>query len=173
MSQSAAMIREITGTAVAIRGNDIDTDRIIPARYMKELTFDRLGQYSFFDQRFDSSGKALDHPLNDPRFERIPPDELNDVKLEVSLLSPMDPIAPGDVEVGRHGLMIEHRWNRGLLLPKVATEHGLDREGFLDALCHKADLPSGAWRDPQARLLAFTAVVFEGSLSVILGDEPR
>ena len=69
MSQNAAMIREITGTAVAVRGNDIDTDRIIPARYMKELTFDRLGQYSFFDQRFDSSGKALDHPLNDPRFE--------------------------------------------------------------------------------------------------------
>jgi 3-isopropylmalate/(R)-2-methylmalate dehydratase small subunit len=52
-----------------VRGNDIDTDRIIPARYMKELTFDRLGQYSFYDQRFDSTGKVLDHPLNDPRFQ--------------------------------------------------------------------------------------------------------
>lgn len=69
MSQRTSVIREITGRAVAVRGNDIDTDRIIPARYMKELTFDQLGQYSFYDQRFDSSGKSLDHPLNDPRFE--------------------------------------------------------------------------------------------------------
>jgi 3-isopropylmalate/(R)-2-methylmalate dehydratase small subunit len=69
MSESASVIREISGRAVAVRGNDIDTDRVIPARYMKELTFDRLGQYSFYDQRFDSSGNALDHPLNDPRFE--------------------------------------------------------------------------------------------------------
>jgi 3-isopropylmalate/(R)-2-methylmalate dehydratase small subunit len=69
MSESASIIREISGRAVAVRGIDIDTDRIIPARYMKELTFDRLGQYSFYDQRFDSSGNALDHPLNDPRFE--------------------------------------------------------------------------------------------------------
>jgi 3-isopropylmalate/(R)-2-methylmalate dehydratase small subunit len=69
MSESTPIIREITGTAVMVRGNDIDTDRIIPARYMKELTFDRLGQYSFYDQRFDSTGKVLDHPLNDPRFQ--------------------------------------------------------------------------------------------------------
>jgi 3-isopropylmalate/(R)-2-methylmalate dehydratase small subunit len=54
---------------VAVRGNDIDTDRIIPARYMKELTFDSLGQYSFYDQRFDASGKATDHPFNDSRYQ--------------------------------------------------------------------------------------------------------
>jgi len=53
---------------VAVRGNDIDTDRIIPARYMKELTFDSLGQYSFYDQRFAASGKTTDHPFNDPRY---------------------------------------------------------------------------------------------------------
>ncbi len=69
MSESAPVIREISARAIAVRGNDIDTDRIIPARYMKELTFDRLGQYSFYDQRFDSSGNTLDHPLNDSRFE--------------------------------------------------------------------------------------------------------
>jgi 3-isopropylmalate/(R)-2-methylmalate dehydratase small subunit len=67
MKETAA-IREIAGRGVAVRGNDIDTDRIIPARYMKELTFDSLGQYSFYDQRFDPAGKPLDHPLNDPRF---------------------------------------------------------------------------------------------------------
>jgi 3-isopropylmalate/(R)-2-methylmalate dehydratase small subunit len=70
MSTSKAEIREISGRAVAVRGNDIDTDRIIPARYMKELTFDSLGQYSFYDQRFDASGKTTDHPFNDSRYHR-------------------------------------------------------------------------------------------------------
>jgi len=61
-------IIEISGTAVLIPGNDIDTDRIIPARYLKEPTFARMGDYPFFDERFDSSGKKKDHPLNDPEY---------------------------------------------------------------------------------------------------------
>jgi 3-isopropylmalate/(R)-2-methylmalate dehydratase small subunit len=61
-------ITAISGTAVPIRGNDIDTDRIIPARYLKEPTFARMGDYPFFDERFDSSGKKKDHPLNDPEY---------------------------------------------------------------------------------------------------------
>ena len=69
MSTSTAEIRQISGRAVAVRGNDVDTDRIIPARYMKELTFDSLGQYSFYDQRFDASGKTTDHPFNDSRYQ--------------------------------------------------------------------------------------------------------
>jgi len=60
-------ITAISGTAVPIRGNDIDTDRIIPARYLKEPTFARMGNYPFFDERF-SSGKKKDHPLNDPEY---------------------------------------------------------------------------------------------------------
>lgn len=69
MSADTTKIREISGRAVAVRGNDIDTDRIIPARYMKELTFDSLGQYSFQDQRFDASGGRTAHPFNDPRYQ--------------------------------------------------------------------------------------------------------
>ena len=61
-------ITAISGTAVPIRGNDIDTDRIIPARYLKEPTFSRMGDYPFFDERFDQSGKKKDHPLNDPEY---------------------------------------------------------------------------------------------------------
>ena len=61
-------IAAISGSAVPIRGNDIDTDRIIPARYLKEPTFARMGNYPFFDERFDSSGKKKDHPLNDPEY---------------------------------------------------------------------------------------------------------
>jgi 3-isopropylmalate/(R)-2-methylmalate dehydratase small subunit len=61
-------ITAMCGTAVPIRGNDIDTDRIIPARYLKEPTFARMGDYPFFDERFDPSGKKKDHPLNDPEY---------------------------------------------------------------------------------------------------------
>lgn len=60
--------RAISATAVAIRGNEIDTDRIIPARYLRCITFDGLGEFAFRDERFDPSGAAKKHPLNDPRF---------------------------------------------------------------------------------------------------------
>jgi 3-isopropylmalate/(R)-2-methylmalate dehydratase small subunit len=62
-------ITKISGTAVPIHGNDIDTDRIIPARYLKEPTFARMGDYPFFDERFDSAGKKKDHPFNDPEYK--------------------------------------------------------------------------------------------------------
>jgi 3-isopropylmalate/(R)-2-methylmalate dehydratase small subunit len=61
-------ITRISGTAVPMRGNDIDTDRIIPARYLKEVTFARMGEYPFYDERFDATGKKKDHPFNDPEF---------------------------------------------------------------------------------------------------------
>ncbi|HWH80067.1 MAG TPA: 3-isopropylmalate dehydratase small subunit [Candidatus Binatus sp.] len=61
-------IVKISGTAVPMRGNDIDTDRIIPARYLKEPTFARMGDYPFFDERYSSDGKKKDHPFNDPEY---------------------------------------------------------------------------------------------------------
>ena len=61
-------IVKIGGTAVPMRGNDIDTDRIIPARYLKEVTFARMGDYPFFDERYSSDGKKKDHPFNDPEY---------------------------------------------------------------------------------------------------------
>jgi 3-isopropylmalate/(R)-2-methylmalate dehydratase small subunit len=62
-------ITQVSGTAVAIRGNDIDTDRIIPARYLKEVTFARMGSYPFFDERFDADGKERPHPFNDAKYK--------------------------------------------------------------------------------------------------------
>jgi len=62
-------VKQVTGTAVFIPGADIDTDRIIPARFMKCVTFDGLGEFAFYDVRFNSeTGEKTDHPLNDPRF---------------------------------------------------------------------------------------------------------
>lgn len=61
-------VTKVTGTAIPVRGNDIDTDRIIPARYLKEISFARMGEYPFYDERFDSAGKLKPHPFNDPRY---------------------------------------------------------------------------------------------------------
>jgi 3-isopropylmalate/(R)-2-methylmalate dehydratase small subunit len=54
---------------VPLRGNDIDTDRIIPARFMKAITFDGLGRYAFHDQRYGAGGEEREHPMNDPRYQ--------------------------------------------------------------------------------------------------------
>ncbi|MFB6125549.1 MAG: 3-isopropylmalate dehydratase small subunit [Halanaeroarchaeum sp.] len=64
----AEPIHGASGTGVPVRGNDVDTDQIIPARFMKVVTFDGLGQYAFYDQRFDEDGDPTDHPFNDDRF---------------------------------------------------------------------------------------------------------
>jgi len=61
-------IKEVKGKAVYVQGNDIDTDRIIPARFMKCVTFDGLGEYLFYDVRKDAEGNDKEHPLNEPRF---------------------------------------------------------------------------------------------------------
>lgn len=63
-----AKINQITGKAVYVPGDDIDTDRIIPARFMKCVTFDGLGEYLFHDVRFDEHGNKKVHSLNDERF---------------------------------------------------------------------------------------------------------
>jgi len=63
-------VKQVTGTGVFIPGADIDTDRIIPARFMKCVTFDGLGEFAFYDVRFDSeTGEKTNHPLNDERFK--------------------------------------------------------------------------------------------------------
>ena len=59
-------IQTLTGKGIAVKGNDIDTDRIIPARYLKEITFSKMGEYPFYDERFEEDGTLKDHPFNDP-----------------------------------------------------------------------------------------------------------
>jgi len=63
-----AKINQVTGSAIHVPGDDIDTDRIIPARFMKCVTFDGLGEYLFHDVRFDADGNKKPHSLNDEKF---------------------------------------------------------------------------------------------------------
>jgi AmmeMemoRadiSam system protein A len=97
--------------------------------------------------------------LEDPRFAPVTDAELGSLQLEISVLSPMHVIAPEDVVVGRHGLMVTYGTRRGLLLPQVAPEWRWDRETFLREICRKAGLPTEIWTNG-GRLEAFTAEVF-------------
>jgi hypothetical protein len=97
--------------------------------------------------------------LEDPRFAPVSAEELGKLQVEISVLSPMFAIAPEDVVVGRHGLMISYGGRRGLLLPQVAVEWGWDRETLLAQTCRKAGLAMDQWRHG-AKIEAFTAEVF-------------
>ncbi len=96
----------------------------------------------------------------DPRFPPLRGEELDDLRIEVTILSPLEPIdGPEQVEIGRHGLVVERGGRRGLLLPQVATENGWDARRFVERTCWKAGLPEDAWRDG-GRLYRFEAVFF-------------
>jgi AmmeMemoRadiSam system protein A len=96
----------------------------------------------------------------DPRFPPLTADELPAIDIELSLLMPLEPIAgPDDVEIGRHGLVVESGSRRGLLLPQVAVEWKWDAATFLAHTCHKAGLPRDAWKEG-AKLWRFEAEVF-------------
>lgn len=96
--------------------------------------------------------------FEDPRFAPVVLEEARELKISLSVLSPMRPILPEQIEVGRHGLIISHLGHRGLLLPQVASEHGWDRVTFLEQTCLKAGLPAYSWRE--ASIESFTAEVF-------------
>jgi AmmeMemoRadiSam system protein A len=103
---------------------------------------------------------AVAAAIRDPRFEPVSVKELPSLRLSISVLSPIADIAPDQIEVGRHGLLVSQGALRGLLLPQVAVEWKWGPERFLEETCLKAGLPADAWRHG-ARLQAFTAQVFE------------
>lgn len=103
---------------------------------------------------------AISAATNDFRFPPVTAAELDSVLIEISALSPFQPIhIPDEIQVGQHGLLIRRDLRVGLLLPQVATDRNWDRQEFLRAICFKAGLPTDAWRD--ADLYVFTAEVFE------------
>jgi uncharacterized protein len=103
---------------------------------------------------------AISAATQDPRFTTVDARELAHIEIEVSLLGPLEPIAgPADIEIGRHGLVIERGWSRGLLLPQVAIEWKWDVETFLAHTCKKAGLADDAWKRG-AKLWRFEAEVF-------------
>jgi AmmeMemoRadiSam system protein A len=97
--------------------------------------------------------------FEDPRFHPVGSEEAPLLKIEISVLSPLQPITGEQVEVGKHGLVVSYHGRRGLLLPQVPVELDWDRETFLSETCVKAGVPPDAWKQG-AKLEAFTAEVF-------------
>jgi AmmeMemoRadiSam system protein A len=97
--------------------------------------------------------------FDDSRFPPVTRDQAPELRVSLSVLSPLHPLRPEQVEIGRHGLLISQGYYRGLLLPQVPLEHGWDRIAFLEQTCRKAGLPPNAWQTG-AKLEAFTAEVF-------------
>jgi uncharacterized protein len=94
----------------------------------------------------------------DPRFWPVEAGELGRLRLEVSVLSPSEPLGdPADFVPGRDGIVVEARGRRALLLPQVATEQGWGTTEMLDAVCEKAGLAARAWREPATSLFVFRA----------------
>jgi AmmeMemoRadiSam system protein A len=103
---------------------------------------------------------AVAAAAEDPRFLGVTTSELSEIDIELSLLGALEPISSLDeIEIGRHGLVVEMGWHRGLLLPQVATEWGWDRTMFVAQTCSKAGLPKDAWQRG-AKLYRFEAEVF-------------
>ena len=104
---------------------------------------------------------AINSAFGDPRFPQLAAEELSDLEIEISVLTPVLPIAaPEDFIVGEHGIILQCRGRSAVFLPQVAPEQGWDREDTLTNLCYKAGLPFRAWQSEDAKLSVFTAIVF-------------
>ncbi len=125
--------------------------------------------------------EALDHAAvraarEDPRFPPISPAELEHLDMEVWLLWGAQTVPyRGEervkaIEIGKHGVQISRGHHRGLLLPSVAVEHGLDAAGFLRQVCLKAGLPPYAWREDDTTLVTFEGYAIRGKLKSALGE---
>ena len=103
---------------------------------------------------------AVAAATQDLRFPSVTAEELPLLAMEISVLTPPVPITADEVQPGIHGLIVRASGRSGLLLPQVATDHGWDRETFLEHTCVKAGLRPDAWRRG-ARVFRFEAQVFQ------------
>ncbi len=108
--------------------------------------------------------------LEDRRFDPVRLQELSEIRIELSVLSPLQEIVPERVEVGLHGLMVSCGWQRGVLLPQVAEDLRWTAQRFLEETCVKAGLERDAWKRAGTRIQAFTADVFDESEFRASGD---
>ncbi len=107
------------------------------------------------------TSSAISAAFRDLRFVPVQPEELPRLEIEISVMGPIERVAtPGEIMVGRDGLIVSRGHRAGLLLPQVATEYGWERETFLAQTCVKAGLPPAAWRLQDTRIERFAAEVF-------------
>ena len=104
---------------------------------------------------------AQSSAFSDPRFSPVTENEIPNLEIEISVLTPLRKISSVDeIEVGTHGIMIKSGYSSGLLLPQVATEQGWNRDTFLTHTCYKAGLAGDCWKNPGTEIEIFSAIVF-------------
>ncbi len=106
---------------------------------------------------------AVSAARSDPRFPPVQPDELAGLRIEISVLTAPVHVATSELcglVIGRDGLLVRRGRAQAVLLPQVASEQGLGPEAFLNAVCHKAGLAPGSWREPDTNVFTFRADVF-------------
>jgi AmmeMemoRadiSam system protein A len=105
---------------------------------------------------------AIAAATQDPRFPPLRQDEVKDIDIEISVLSPMEKIDdPDKIVMGKHGVMVQKGFAGGVYLPQVATETGWSKEEFMNSLClHKAGIPVDSWKTGRCEIYIFTAEVF-------------
>ncbi|MDX1779613.1 MAG: AmmeMemoRadiSam system protein A [Thermodesulfobacteriota bacterium] len=104
---------------------------------------------------------AIAAAFQDSRFKPVTQNELDDLDIEISVLTPLQKVSDvEEITVGKHGIYIIKDYHSGLLLPQVATEQGWDRKTFLEHTCTKAGLPEDAWKDSSTEIYTFSADIF-------------
>lgn len=97
----------------------------------------------------------------DPRFPRVNPEELEDIQIEISVLTPLEKVENiEEIEVGKDGLLMKKGFYQGLLLPQVASENNWNREQFLNHTAMKAGMSPSDWNDPLTEIYKFQAQIF-------------
>jgi len=111
---------------------------------------------------------AIAAASEDPRFNPVQEDELSDILVEVTVLTPPAKIEVKDkkmlpdlIEIGKDGLIIKYGPFSGTLLPQVPVEYGWDAKTFLDNLCWKAGLPSDCWLDEKAEIYRYRGIIWK------------
>jgi len=109
------------------------------------------------------SKMAIESSTGDPRFPPVTPQEIEQIQIEISVLTVPERIKSVDeIELGKHGVIVKKGVHQGVFLPQVATETGWSKEEFLNRLCYdKAHLPEDAWKDNDTEIYTFSAQVFE------------
>ena len=97
--------------------------------------------------------------LNDHRFPPVRREEVDELEIEISILSPPKESKLEDIEIGKHGLIVEGGSLSAVYLPQVATEVGWTFDQWLDSLCDKANLPPSYWKEKEAKFYTFTAQI--------------
>ena len=111
---------------------------------------------------------AIAASVNDPRFPKVTLDELENIDLEVTVLTKPEMIIVAhyeqyfdEIEIGEDGLIIQKGYSRGLLLPQVATENGFNVENFLEHTCMKAGISADSWMDESCDVYKFQGQIFK------------